>query len=115
MLDDEIHIFPFFSENGNVTNDTPDLDSNTLILRSQVLERRSIDPSVYIYCVDQKHQSRVYYWHPVAQKDDVIQRGIELVKSGLSPNPKTGIIDDLFVVNKRQYSNPKRLKNKFAN
>lgn len=116
MQEDEIHIFPFFSENRQEVDDELNLEANTLVLRGQILEKRPIDPSLHVYCADQKLQNRLFYWHPMARKDDVIQKGIELVKTGLKPNAKTGIIENLFIINKRAvpklHNNFKKLRNK---
>ncbi|ELA42426.1 uncharacterized protein VICG_00525 [Vittaforma corneae ATCC 50505] len=78
-----IHIFPFHTDEEEEIEQTGYWTSDCTILRGIVCEKRSFDGSVKIYEDESIVEAETFYWHPLAQDTDIIQKGLGFVRNGL--------------------------------
>lgn len=76
-------IFPFYLEEGQSYDDIPQTDSQSLISRSIQLEKIIFNPIDWFF-TDDTEVNEIIYWKNVFVQNDILLKGIELNKSGIS-------------------------------
>lgn len=82
----EIHVLPFFvsEKNRKIDNDVIDLLKNdSIIIRGIEVCKKRLNSNIEIYKDDELIENCVYYWQPMFQEDDFIEKGLKLIKKGL--------------------------------
>ena len=83
-MDKKTILLPFFISHTESINDIlPTSETDTVIRRGVLLEKRKLDKSTPIYNEHGLVVEDIIYWHPSADSIDIIERGIELVKKGI--------------------------------
>lgn len=79
----DTHIFPFYTRPETDAVAVDGLASDILVLRGVAMQKRRLDTTVPLFLGSRKIEGEIFYWHPIAQKTDFIEKGILMVKEGL--------------------------------
>ena len=99
----EAHIFPFFTKSGVKAENLDNLDSCKITLRGIVMERKVLNPDVPMFFNGRPVKEAIFYWRPIAQPVDFIQKGVKYTKSGLGFAKNKGPLD--FLIQKKEKIN----------
>lgn len=82
----ELHIFPFHAKENEEKVDGKILDiikEDVIILRGMEMKKIKFSRNVTVHRDNDEIKDEIYYWQPIFQKEDFIDKGIDLVKKGL--------------------------------
>lgn len=80
-LNKKVQIFPFFIQEGKLTNEIPEIVEECTILRAMMLEKINLDAKNWFFS-DGTQAEKITFWKPCASETNMLMKGIELSTTG---------------------------------